>query len=285
MTIDTAIHQLTVADHFEKLLDAYPVLVTGKSQLALCQKWFANEAVLALDCEGKCLGRTGEISVIQLANAKGSCCVFDVLGSPDPDVVGFLKAILEDENIIKIIHDCRADSDALYHHLGIRLAGVHDTQAWHCALQPQSFRLNLNNMLKNYNCATNNDRDTNVYKDDPAFWCKRPMSEAMVAWAAADVKVLHTLFEAQRSRTGKMQRNCKAACELYLREMRDAVIEDVAIEKSMLGKLIGKGGANIKRISEETGAQLNVQDDARVVIVGSDKKTVRRAKKEIEKYM
>ena len=48
----------------------------------------------------------------------------------DP-LIKWLKIILEDQNILKIIHDCRMDSDALYHHFDIKLANVHDTSAWH----------------------------------------------------------------------------------------------------------------------------------------------------------
>ena len=41
------------------------------------------------------------------------------------------KADNSDETVEKIVHDCRMDSDALFHKLGITLTHVHDTQSWY----------------------------------------------------------------------------------------------------------------------------------------------------------
>ena len=43
-------------------------------------------------------------------------------------VVELAKEVLEDGGVCKIVHDCKADSDALFHILGINLNNVHDTQ-------------------------------------------------------------------------------------------------------------------------------------------------------------
>ncbi|XP_040191275.1 piRNA biogenesis protein EXD1-like isoform X2 [Rana temporaria] len=39
-----------------------------------------------------------------------------------------LKGVLEDENIVKVIHDCRGLSDCLYHKYGVEVSNVFDTQ-------------------------------------------------------------------------------------------------------------------------------------------------------------
>ncbi|CAJ1436323.1 unnamed protein product, partial [Effrenium voratum] len=39
-----------------------------------------------------------------------------------------LKEVLEDKRVIKVMHDCRAASDVLYHSMGIELRGVFDTK-------------------------------------------------------------------------------------------------------------------------------------------------------------
>jgi exonuclease 3'-5' domain-containing protein 1 len=39
-----------------------------------------------------------------------------------------LKSVLESSEIIKVFFDLRNDSDALYHHFGVRLSGVEDIQ-------------------------------------------------------------------------------------------------------------------------------------------------------------
>ena len=45
-------------------------------------------------------------------------------------VLGYLKAILEDNNVAKVFHDCRQDSAALYYQFGIKAQPVLDTQVW-----------------------------------------------------------------------------------------------------------------------------------------------------------
>jgi polyribonucleotide nucleotidyltransferase len=54
----------------------------------------------------------------------------------------------------------------------------------------------------------------------------------------------------------------------------------VPIDK--IGMVIGPGGKNIKGIIEETGTQVDIEDDGRVFITGSDPKGVERAKQIIE---
>lgn len=106
-------------------------------------KWFkelSSCAVLSFDCEGVDLSRYGKISIIQLATTE-KCYLFDVLcfnnkeydmnpthdignDKPVSKMVELLKLILENENIIKIIHDCKMDADSCYHHLNIAIQGM-----------------------------------------------------------------------------------------------------------------------------------------------------------------
>ena len=54
----------------------------------------------------------------------------------------------------------------------------------------------------------------------------------------------------------------------------------VPIDK--IGMVIGPGGKNIKRIIEDTGVQVDIEDDGRVFITGADVKGAERAKSIIE---
>jgi polyribonucleotide nucleotidyltransferase len=51
----------------------------------------------------------------------------------------------------------------------------------------------------------------------------------------------------------------------------------VKIPTEKIGALIGPGGKNIRRIIEETGAQVDVEDDGSVFISGTDAAGVKRA--------
>jgi len=56
----------------------------------------------------------------------------------------------------------------------------------------------------------------------------------------------------------------------------------IQIEKDMIGKLIGPGGKNIRAITEETGADINIEDDGTVVVLSDDAAAADRAIEMIE---
>ncbi len=59
-------------------------------------------------------------------------------------------------------------------------------------------------------------------------------------------------------------------------------VDVLKIPISKIGELIGPGGKNIKRIIEETGAELNVEDDGTVQIFAIDDEAIEKAKKAVE---
>jgi hypothetical protein len=127
--------------------------------------------LLALDCEGVDLSRIGSVCIVQVSTPS-HCFLFDVLGLvPSSEIVVFLKTILEDRATTKIIHDCKMDSDALHHLLGIRLAGVHDTQVCDVLLRGCD-EYNLNQTLEQNGCRSNVARNSSVYESNPKFWSR-----------------------------------------------------------------------------------------------------------------
>lgn len=96
---------------------------------------------LAVDCEGYNLGRSGTLTLLQIATPDKRVYLFRI---QDPDarekmMAAGLRAVLESSAVKKIMHDCRNDSDALYHHAGVSLKGVIDTQMGHAALTKSKF--------------------------------------------------------------------------------------------------------------------------------------------------
>jgi exonuclease 3'-5' domain-containing protein 1 len=94
-----------------------------------------NTLSLYIDLEGVNLSRQGTISILQLLNLpQKRTYLIDVhtLGSNAFSTAGAngqtLKLIFESETIPKAFFDVRNDSDALYYHFGISLAGIHDIQ-------------------------------------------------------------------------------------------------------------------------------------------------------------
>ncbi|PVH95797.1 hypothetical protein DM02DRAFT_645114 [Periconia macrospinosa] len=92
---------------------------------------------LYMDLEGINLCRYGSISILQIfllpldttylvdVHTLGAA-VFTTPGVTNPGIT--LQAILESQNITKAFFDVRNDSDALYSHFGINLAGICDIQ-------------------------------------------------------------------------------------------------------------------------------------------------------------
>jgi polyribonucleotide nucleotidyltransferase len=54
-------------------------------------------------------------------------------------------------------------------------------------------------------------------------------------------------------------------------------VEMINVDKEKIGEIIGPGGRMIKGISQETGCEINVEDDGKVSVVGHDKDSIKKA--------
>ena len=206
--------------------------------------------VLTLDCEGVDLGRSGELCLIQLATRE-RCFLFDVheLATACCDMVISLKEILEDNTIVKVVHDCKMDSDALFHHLGIRLANVHDTQAWDKVLR-NSVGENLNRTLLAFDCTPNVVRDCTIYSRNIRFWATRPLTPKMIEWASGDVSSLFELRDKQCVEVSvDVREKANTMSEANICFLRDAVTDECRIRH--VGRFIGPGGSNIRALMKK----------------------------------
>lgn len=113
-----------------------------------------------------------------------------------------LKAVLENNKILKIIHDCRSDWDSLLYQYSVRLFSFIDTQeayyVYHLFYhQELTLPISLLNFIK---IITNTNMEEKIkMKDemhnDPEIWGKRPLTENMIKYAAEDVKYLAIAWE------------------------------------------------------------------------------------------
>jgi hypothetical protein len=231
----------------------------------------SNETPLvAFDCEGVKLSRAGTIEVVSLylpTSSEQDCVIFLVdMGKSNIGVsstfrterVRAINELFESKAVLKVIHDCRKDSDALFHLEGIKLANVHDTSCFHAALTGHK-DLNLNAMLGFYGVAKNAARDNSVYKINPRFWASRPLTFTMIEWASSDVDkliVVATMQVAKLEKSGgtKLQEATRNSNH-YNEIIRDMKLERVSC-LIPIGRFIGKGGANIRFVQEITGAKI-----------------------------
>lgn len=94
-----------------------------------------DQVVISIDCEGINLGVKGELTLVEIGTTSGEAFIFDVLACPAIITDGGLKGLLENEKVIKVIHDCRNDSVNLFNQFQVMLRNVFDTQVsavyWH----------------------------------------------------------------------------------------------------------------------------------------------------------
>ncbi|KAK2551132.1 piRNA biogenesis protein EXD1 [Acropora cervicornis] len=85
-------------------------------------KFVSKQRVIGVVCEGINLGRYGKLCWLVVIY------LFDILTLGAACFDEGLQNILESGDILKVIHDCRQVSDALFHQYRVRLVNVFDTQ-------------------------------------------------------------------------------------------------------------------------------------------------------------
>eukprot|EP01129_Flabellula_baltica_P013744 TRINITY_DN6444_c0_g1_i2.p1 TRINITY_DN6444_c0_g1~~TRINITY_DN6444_c0_g1_i2.p1 ORF type:complete len:326 (-),score=81.39 TRINITY_DN6444_c0_g1_i2:334-1311(-) len=148
-----------------------------------------TETVIAVDCEwaGDAFDRTFELCLVQVADTKKHPFLFDTLiGGQALFEEGRLKELLEADNLVKIFHDCRWDSDILFHKHQVKLKNVFDTQIGFAAYKRQTQNMTpipvgLNTVLRIF------AKDKNTFKSEARlgmqtekdYWKKRPMDDVL----------------------------------------------------------------------------------------------------------
>jgi hypothetical protein len=178
-----------------------PLIVTAEQcELAIKEIMGENPKVIAVDCEGVNLGRLGTLCLVQVATTKKPY-LFDIVAGGAQLFGSGLRQLLEDPKIIKIMHDCRLDSDALFHEHKVALANVFDTQVAYAVVtrgkgQSTPLPVSLNTLLRHYaHGASNEVKDLmkQAMSGDPEYWLKRPMDQNALKYARQDVTFLCTV--------------------------------------------------------------------------------------------
>ncbi|XP_074005608.1 piRNA biogenesis protein EXD1 [Numenius arquata] len=87
-----------------------------------------QQCVVSVAGEGVNLCRHGKLSWLEVATSS-HIFLFDIFFLGPWAFKNGLQMVLEDKNILKVMHDCRWISDCLFHQYGVLLSNVFDTQA------------------------------------------------------------------------------------------------------------------------------------------------------------
>ncbi|CAI5982446.1 unnamed protein product [Closterium sp. NIES-64] len=159
----------------------------------------APPLVIGFDCEGIDLARHGQLCIMQLA-LPGAIYLVDVVAGGQALVRACTPA-LESAHVVKAIHDCKRDGEALYFQFGVRLQGIFDTQLAHAMIEEargmadvQSDQISFVQLasMPQY-CGVAYDEKEEVrqlMRQDPTFWKHRPWTAVMLRAAADDVRFL-----------------------------------------------------------------------------------------------
>lgn len=168
-----------------------------------------HEQEVALDIEGVDLCRHGRVALIQICAGNGHVFLFDIttMGASAFDARpggGCLRLLLENNNICKVVFDGRNDSDALYHIYWVRMRNLYDLQVLHalkyCDSEDRYLKGFKECLSRSGILAPREQAEANAIKDRgkllfaPAYggsyavWEARPLCQALVDYAVADVR-------------------------------------------------------------------------------------------------
>lgn len=169
----------------------------------------SRESVLAVDCEGVQLGVEGPLTLVQVGNYAGQVYLFDIQLNKDLLGRGRLGALLESNDIVKVMQSCSNDSAALFYQFSVTLRNVFDTQCANLVIQEHKGRrlappLKLAVICEEYggkrfSTGLKDDIQTEWMKVTGDMWAKRPMTEDMILYAAGDVTaIVPEVYENQK---------------------------------------------------------------------------------------
>jgi hypothetical protein len=120
----------------------------------VCISEDAEPERVAFDCEGVNLSRLGSVELISVCFSSMEVFLVDVGGTKA------VKELFEDAKVTKIIHDCRMDSDALFHFM-ISSSIMSTTPVVSMLRSQVTGRAddNLNNVLMHNGVEQNHTRD------------------------------------------------------------------------------------------------------------------------------
>lgn len=184
-----------------KMLNSIKAIVTNIKECSnIVDRILARKSAIGIDFEGVCIGASGQLSLMQVVNEDGLCFIFDLIACPQLIKSGGLQSLLESEEILKVINDCRNESLNLYNQFGIAMKNVFDIQAAIAIIQFQETgqpvykakNVSLNAICEKYGLPINSSKDQlrNLNKKDQRYWLRRPLSKDMLAYAASDILTL-----------------------------------------------------------------------------------------------
>jgi ribonuclease D len=195
-----------------------PILTTSAEVKVLADE-LRGEAILAVDLEADSMHRYREQVCLLQLSVPGRTVLIDPLAGAE---LAPLAGLFADPAVRKIFHAADYDLRSLYRDFRLEVRGLFDTMISAQLLGEE--KIGLNDVLGKYFGVTLDKRFQR------ADWSIRPLSAAMVAYAAEDTRHLHRLVELFEARLLELGRRDWAAEEF-------GILEGVRFSESERGPL------------------------------------------------
>ncbi|GAW79563.1 3'-5' exonuclease domain containing protein [Plasmodium gonderi] len=193
-----------IAPYFEGLKKKIIYINNSKDCKAYIQEIKKNVlleklSIIGLDVEGYKIGRNGTVSLIQICAR--DIYLFDIYKCDNSYLfIKYLRELLEDQQVIKISHDCREDCSILYNQYNINLNNIFDTQvAYNLFLKENKkelYQISYDDLL--YKCLLLNNKHKiyfhKIISLDQKIYLKRPIAKELIHYAVQDVLYLKPLM-------------------------------------------------------------------------------------------
>ncbi|XP_028405290.1 piRNA biogenesis protein EXD1-like isoform X2 [Dendronephthya gigantea] len=205
--------------------------------------YILRQRVVGVAWEGVNVGRFGHLCLVQVGCNK---CVylFDIVVLGRQAFDSGLADIMDSADILKVIHNCRHFSDALYHQYGVSLVNIFDTQVADAIIYrnevpdrklPRQTSKLISCMYEYLHLSPDeyhfHKTRLKHTKNDEMVWKNRPIGRDLIDVAAKTVMYLRELRLAQMER---MMEEFLHGVDIYLSCVRDAP-DDVVKKKSSTG--------------------------------------------------
>lgn len=262
------------------------MIVSNTECHELIKHIFEHRYAVAFDLEGFNLGGSGEVTLVKLGIISEEqqqqqppetpkIYIIDVFLNRNLIEAG-LRELFESEMILKVGHDVRTNSAALYKNYNITLKNVFDTQIAHLILQQQSTGrpaykpnkyISLAAISLRYGGPNLNpkmrERLHRIYKKDNKYWQRRPLTEEMLQFAVPEVYALLSAVYVN------MASSIKAEYEpLFKQLVFESIFANIHTDE-------------IKQIKKQRKFELEVTD-LKLKLLNSDKRKVVLSNREIK---
>ena len=203
----------------------------------LAMEILGAQRIVGVALEGREVGRRGQLSLISFSTPD-AVLMFDVVRLGPELFQQDLSPLLQSPDVMKVFHDVRLASDALFHLYGVRLANVYDTLVSHALFMTTALYAgflptnahSVANLARAYlgisgTCLFYPHYRADRIAEDSAIWMERPLSDTLLVGAARNVMYL---LDLQRATRQCMNSHFVRGVECFLRSTRDADDHDAA---------------------------------------------------------